>query len=122
MCNKLMYFSRRGARKRNCLRFEDANKIPGRVAMRYGLTISSTVNDKIEAESINDVEKLENTIRKKMIGVGIERAKVILTKFERNGVFNWAPQPKSWHRKTNYAFSFRLDSQPSNIELGDTTN
>jgi len=77
--------------------------------MWYAEIRRKIINMKIIAQLKSIVEKLENTIRKKIMSVGTERAKEILTEFDGNGVFNWAPQLKSWLKETKYVFWLGLD-------------
>ncbi len=69
------------------------------------------MNNKIIAQLRSIFEKLENTIRRKIMSKGTERAKEILTKSEENGVFKWAPQLKLWIKDPKYIFWLGLNSQ-----------
>jgi hypothetical protein len=115
--NELIHFWRKGTRNGNWRRLGTIDRVFYRAAMSYAKIRNKIINNKIITQLRSVFEKLENTIRNRIMGIGIERAKVILSKFGGNGVFNWAPQLKSWLKEKNYVFWLGLNSQPSNIGL-----
>lgn len=115
--SELTYCWRKGTRNGNLRRLGAIEIAFYKAAMWYARIKSKIINNKIIAQLRRIVEKLENTIKKKIMRVGRERAKGILTEFEENGVFDWAPQLRTWLRDTKYVFWLGLDSQPSSIRL-----
>jgi hypothetical protein len=112
-----VYFWRKGTRNGNWRRLGAIDRVFYRAAMWYAKNRNKIINNKIIAQIRTVVEKLDNTFRKRIMDIGKKRARVILTKFGGNGVFNWAPRLKSWLKETNYVFWLGLDSQLCNIGL-----
>jgi hypothetical protein len=112
-----MHFWLKGTRNGNWRRLGVIDRVFYRAAMWYAKIGNKIINNKIIAQLRSVVEKLKNTIRKKIMSIGLERAKAILTKFRGNGVFNWAPQLELWLEEKNYVFWLGIDSQPSSIGL-----
>jgi len=103
---------RRGLRNGNWHRLGLMEKIFYRAAVLYTKIESKITSNRIVAQLKCIAQKLGTTISKRILEAGMERARVIFTKFEEKAVFEWAPQLKTWLMDARYIFWLGLNSQP----------
>lgn len=101
---------RKGLRNGNWKKLKFMDKALYRAAMWYAKHGRSIVGGLVVEKLLEIIEKLKETKGMRIFKGGLKRATAML-RYEKKGVFVWAPQVKEWLKDPDYIFWLGMVSQ-----------